>query len=142
MYASYTHESDDFVGNREDAARPVVIPIPSILGPVIYDGSMCDEAYKTLYRTPAECGWAKMVKFDHEFIGRKALEAEAANPKHTLVTLEWNSEDVTDVWASLLKDEEPFKWMDLPEDLAPFAEQPYNPETGIAIYASFVTIQS
>ncbi len=62
-------------------------------------GSMGDDI--TLrYRNPIELGWEKAVKFDHDFIGRAALEKEAANPTRTMVTLEWNSEDIIDVYAS------------------------------------------
>lgn len=65
-------------------------------------------------RTPVEVRWANMVKFDHDFSGREALEAEIANPRRTTVTLRWNHEDVLDVFASLLRGEETYKVFDLP----------------------------
>ena len=37
--------------------------------------------YKARYRNPVELGWAGMIKFDHEFVGRDALEKEVANPQ-------------------------------------------------------------
>jgi glycine cleavage system aminomethyltransferase T len=52
------------------------------------------------YRNPVELGWAHMIKFDHDFIGRSALEKEVAQPRRKMVTLEWNSQDVVDVYAS------------------------------------------
>ena len=52
------------------------------------------------YRNPVELGWAHMVRFDHEFSGRSALEQEVANPRRHMVTLEWNTEDILDVHAS------------------------------------------
>ena len=74
-----------------------------------------------------------MVKFDHDFVGREALEKEAANPRRVMVTLEWNSEDVTDVFASRLREGEPYKYMEFPEDRsAVVAEQPYNPALHVA----------
>jgi len=89
--------------------------------------------YETLYRTPIERGWGQMVKFDHDFVGREALEKEAANPRRVMVTLEWNSEDVTDVFASRLREGEPYKYMEFPEDRsAVVAEQPYNPALHVA----------
>ena len=33
------------------------------------------------YRTPIELGWTNRVAFNHDFVGRAALEAEAANPR-------------------------------------------------------------
>ena len=34
---------------------------------------------KLHYRNPVELGWAGMIKFDHDFVGRKALEPVVAN---------------------------------------------------------------
>ena len=55
------------------------------------------------YRSPVELGWGKNVKFDHDLIGRKALESEVANPKRLMRTLVWNANDVVDVYASLFR---------------------------------------
>lgn len=63
------------------------------------------------YRNPIELGWGKTVKFDHEFLGRAALESYAAKPQRKVATLEWNAEDVTDVYASLFRDQEPYPQM-------------------------------
>ena len=68
------------------------------------------------YRSPVELGWAKNIKFDHDFTGRKALEAEVANPKRTMVTLVWNADDVIDVYASLFRQGKPYHYMDMPRD--------------------------
>ena len=66
------------------------------------------------YRSPVECGWTKRIGFDHEFIGRKPLEAEVANPKRTVVTLVFNSEDMIEIYASLFREGEPYMFMDVP----------------------------
>ncbi len=55
------------------------------------------------YRNPVELGWGSMIKFDHDFVGRKALEREVANPHRNMVTLQWNVEDIMDVYASQFK---------------------------------------
>ena len=65
-------------------------------------------------RTPVEVGWQRAVKFDHDFIGRAALEAEVADPRRTIATLRWNPEDVVDIYASLLQPGEEYKTIDLP----------------------------
>jgi glycine cleavage system aminomethyltransferase T len=69
---------------------------------------------KMRYRTPVELGWTKMIKFDHEFVGRKALEKEVASPKRTMVTLEWNTDDVLDVYASEFRPGETYLAFDNP----------------------------
>jgi glycine cleavage system aminomethyltransferase T len=65
-------------------------------------------------RTPVEVRWHNMARFDHDFIGRRALEAELANPRRTTVTLRWNHDDVLDIHASLLRPGETYKPIDLP----------------------------
>jgi vanillate/3-O-methylgallate O-demethylase len=77
-------------------------------------GSFEGKDVSDYYRTPVELGWAKSIKFDHEFAGRAALEVEVANPKRTIVTLEFNRADMVDVYASLFGDEEPYEYLDVP----------------------------
>jgi glycine cleavage system aminomethyltransferase T len=79
--------------------------------PTALTGSMGPDLFAR-FRNPIELGWGKTIKFDHDFLGREALEAYAANPKRQIATLEWNAEDVADVYASLFRDEEPYKQMD------------------------------
>ena len=66
------------------------------------------------YRSPVEMGWARNVKFDHDFIGRKALEAEVENPKRSIISLEFNAEDVLDIMASLFQPGEVYEPIELP----------------------------
>ncbi|HME45636.1 MAG TPA: hypothetical protein VKF36_21270 [Syntrophorhabdales bacterium] len=68
------------------------------------------------YRSPVELGWTKNIKFDHDFIGRAALEAEVAHPKRTMRTLVWNADDVIDVYASLYHQGEHYRFMEMPRD--------------------------
>jgi hypothetical protein len=68
------------------------------------------------YRSPVELGWGKNIKFDHDFIGRKALEPEVADPKRLMRTLVWNADDVVDVYASMFGAERPYDYMDMPRD--------------------------
>lgn len=70
-----------------------------------------------LYRNPVELGWGKNIVFDHDFIGREALEAVVANPKRTMKTLVWAKEDVQDVHASLFRDGTPYEYMEMPRAL-------------------------
>jgi len=52
------------------------------------------------YRSPYDLGWGHMVKFDHDFVGREALEREAAADATRMVTLVWNADDIADVYRS------------------------------------------
>ena len=90
---------------RENAHRDLVThPI---------EGSFHADDISAWYRTPVELGW-NYATFEDDFVGREAIEAEAADPDRTFVTLEWNAEDVTDVYASLFQDGETYKYMDMP----------------------------
>jgi glycine cleavage system aminomethyltransferase T len=66
--------------------------------------------------TPFDLGWFHAVKFDHDFIGRDALEPLADNPPRKLVTLHWNPDDVVDVYRSLFEPGAQHQVMTLPGD--------------------------
>jgi len=83
--------------------------------PAFYTGSIDPSNKRARFRTPVEVGWESSVKLDHEFLGRDAVEAELASPARTIVTLEWNSDDVMDVYASHFRGEgEDFSYLGMP----------------------------
>jgi vanillate/3-O-methylgallate O-demethylase len=86
-------------------------------------GSFDADDISAWYRSPIELGWQKNVKFDHDFVGRQALEKEAANPARTIRTLVWNDEDVADVFASLFRDGPNYQYMEMPRDRRGFIWQ-------------------
>ena len=57
-------------------------------------GSFSSSNIEDYYLTPYDLGYGSVVKFDHDFIGREALEKIAANPRRRKVTLALNSDDV------------------------------------------------
>ncbi|MDE1150811.1 MAG: hypothetical protein PW843_30035 [Azospirillaceae bacterium] len=83
-------------------------PLPQFVGSV-------DPAdRRARYRTPFEVGWQRSIRLDHDFIGSSALEREMAAPKRTIATLVWNADDVIDIYASLFRPGQEFKYFDLP----------------------------
>lgn len=59
-------------------------------------GSLAPADVTGYYFTPFELGYGKVVKFNHDFIGREALERAAAERRDTArskVTLVWNADD-------------------------------------------------
>ena len=77
-------------------------------------GSFASAENRPRLRNPFEVNWDKAVRFDHDFIGRPALEAIDPAQSRRTVTLRWNAEDVIDIHASLYRQGEEYKTMDLP----------------------------
>jgi vanillate/3-O-methylgallate O-demethylase len=90
-------------------------------------GSFVSENIEDYYLTPFELGYGPFVKFDHEFVGREALEKmlREKRPQRKKVTLEWNGDDLGKVFASLCeRGSEPLKFFDLP--IANYASSSYD----------------
>jgi vanillate/3-O-methylgallate O-demethylase len=77
-------------------------------------GSLYSDDISDYYLTPHDLGYWPFVKFDHDFIGRDALEAMAESPPRRKVTLAWNGEDVARAMGTLFEKGEPAKYIDLP----------------------------
>lgn len=77
-------------------------------------GSIDPADLRARLRTPQEVNWAWMTKFDHDFIGRDAIEAEAENPRRKTVILRWNREDILDIFASHFEPGEEYKYLEFP----------------------------
>jgi vanillate/3-O-methylgallate O-demethylase len=91
------------------------LPSTSYEGMGSIGGSYYSEDIEDYYVTPYELGYGPFVKFDHDFVGREALEKIADAPHRKKVTFAWNAEDVTDVFASMfVPGAEHYKYIDLP----------------------------
>jgi vanillate/3-O-methylgallate O-demethylase len=77
-------------------------------------GSFYSDDIADYYLTPWELGYGPFVKFDHDFIGREALELLAGTPQRTKVTLAWNGDDVTRAMGTLFQPDGRAKYIDLP----------------------------
>ncbi len=78
-------------------------------------GSFVSDDIEDYYLNPWELGYGAFVKFDHDFIGKDALQAIDGTTQRKKVTLAWNAEDVADILASLLDTEGPgYQFFDLP----------------------------
>jgi glycine cleavage system aminomethyltransferase T len=77
-------------------------------------GSFRSRNLEDYYVTPWDLGYDRILKFDHDFIGRDALERRQHLPHRSKVTLVWNREDVLKVFGSMLQPEAQYKYIDLP----------------------------
>ncbi|MEC7763130.1 MAG: aminomethyl transferase family protein [Pseudomonadota bacterium] len=88
-------------------------------------GSMKSGNIEDYYMTPWDVDYGRVVKFDHDFIGREALEKMAEQPQRKKMTLVWYAEDVLAVNAGYMDDGDlPTKNMDFPA--AHYASYPYD----------------
>ena len=87
-------------------------------------GSFYSERIEDYYLSPWDLGYGPFVKFDHDFIGRQALEKMAGKTHRKKVTLALDSDDVLRVIGSMYQKRDRFKYMDFPS--AVYAMHPYD----------------
>jgi glycine cleavage system aminomethyltransferase T len=78
-------------------------------------GSFTSDDIEDYYLTPYDLGYGRSVSFDHEFIGRAALEQHAAAAQRVKVTLVWNADDVAAAQRSLFEPGLPAKYLEFPK---------------------------
>lgn len=131
-YATVAHESGwypsalpaVFSGEATRAYRGW-LPADGFEGNMSLGGSFVSDRVEDYYVTPYDLGYGHIVKFDHDFIGRSALEGMRDAPHKAKRTLRWSKDDVVKVFASQLGDGvERYKFMDMPA--SHYATCPYD----------------
>lgn len=87
-------------------------------------GSFQPENVEDYYLTPWDLDYQRVLKFDHDFIGREALEKMMDNEHRTKVTLVWSKEDVLKIFAGMMEEYPGPKLMELPA--GHYAAHPYD----------------
>jgi len=100
------------------------LPAATFEGIASLGGSFDSDDITDYYLTPYDLGYGPFVNFDHEFVGKKALETIAGNPRRKKVTLALNGEDVTRAIGTLFDRENGAKYMDFPS--AVYSTLPYD----------------
>lgn len=80
-------------------------------------GSFHSDSIEDYYFTPYDLDYGRIVAFDHDFIGRGALErmvAEGRTDTRRKVTFVWNGEDTGKAYASLFQPGPGAKFINLP----------------------------
>lgn len=81
-----------------------------------FGGSLGSEDIRDYYVTPWDIGLGRSVSFDHDFLGKDALERIAEDKKRKKVTLVWNEEDFAAAIGSYFgQGELPAKYIELPK---------------------------
>lgn len=100
------------------------LPATSYEGTGSLGGSLYSDNIEDYYVTPFEMGYGPFIRYDHDFIGREALENMDKGAQRKKVTFEWNSADVIRAFSSLFEKGEPYKYFDLP--LSNYASASYD----------------
>jgi syringate O-demethylase len=87
-------------------------------------GSFYSANIEDYYLTPYDLGYGHIVKFDHDFVGRQALEAMAGKAHRRKVTLALDGDDVTRAIATMFEKGSRAKYFDFPS--AVYSMLPYD----------------
>jgi vanillate/3-O-methylgallate O-demethylase len=91
------------------------LPADSAEGRNAIAGSFVSSDIEDYYLNPWALGYGSFIKYDHDFIGRSALEKVDVAAQRKKVTLAWNTDDLVKIFASMLKnDGVGYKYFDLP----------------------------
>jgi glycine cleavage system aminomethyltransferase T len=108
------------------------LPAKGYEGSASVGGSFVSDEIEDYYFTPWDLSYGHLVKFDHDFIGREALEAKVDDEHRTKVTLALDDDDVTRTIASQLQKTDRAKYVEWPNavySMHPFDEVKVNDET-------------
>ncbi|MDH5354882.1 MAG: aminomethyl transferase family protein [Gammaproteobacteria bacterium] len=112
-----------YTGEKMKAYREW-LPAAGYEGTGSLGGSLYSDNIEDYYVTPFEMGYGSFIKYDHDFIGREALQQMDPAAQRKKVTFEWNSDDVIRGFSSLFEPGEPYKYFDLP--LSNYASASYD----------------
>jgi glycine cleavage system aminomethyltransferase T len=90
------------------------LPVPGYEASASLGGSFLSADIEDYYFTPWDIGYGHLVKFDHDFVGREALEAMADGEHRTKVTLVLDDDDVTRTIATMLQPTDRAKYIEWP----------------------------
>jgi len=116
--ATYTGDSEISKAFRQWASGKSYAGVCSI------GGSYVPDSIEGYYLTPWDIGYGHIVKFDHEFVGREALEKMAGETHKQKVTLALDNEDALRVLSSLYADGDRAKYFEFPS--AVYAMHPFD----------------
>ena len=100
------------------------LPATGYEGSASIGGSFDSDRIEDYYFTPWDLGYGSYVKFDHDFVGREALERLAGEAHRVKVTLALDDEDVTRAMGTMFRKTDRAKFIDWPS--AVYSMHPYD----------------
>jgi vanillate/3-O-methylgallate O-demethylase len=91
------------------------LPARSFEANLALGGSFVSDRIEDYYVTPWDLGYNHITKFDHDFIGREALERRQSEKHRRKAWIEWERDDVAKVFASMYEEgDKRFKYIEMP----------------------------
>ncbi len=90
------------------------LPADGYEGTLSLGGSLLSKNIEDYYFTPWDLNYDGFIKFDHDFVGREALESMQGRKHRRKMTLALNDEDVTSILHSGFSKDQRGKWIELP----------------------------
>jgi glycine cleavage system aminomethyltransferase T len=100
------------------------LPADGYEGSASLGGSFDSRRIEDYYFTPWDLGYGTYVKFDHDFVGRAALEELSGREHRRKVTLALDDDDVTETIGTMFRSAGRAKFVDWPS--AVYAMHPYD----------------
>jgi syringate O-demethylase len=100
------------------------LPAQGYEGSASIGGSFSSASIEDYYFTPWDLGYGGYVKFDHDFVGREALERIAGDEHRRKVTLALDDDDVTAAIGTMFRKTGRAKFVDWPS--AVYSMHPYD----------------
>jgi syringate O-demethylase len=117
------------------------LPAKGYEGSASVGGSFVSDDIEDYYFTPWDLSYGHLVKFDHDFIGRDALQAKVDDEHRTKVTLALDDDDMTRTIATMFQKTDRAKYFELPNavySMHPFDEVKVNDETiGVSTWVCY-----
>lgn len=117
------------------------LPATGYEGSASIGGSFYSENIADYYFTPWDLGYGHLVKFDHDFIGRDALEQMNGTDHRHKVTLALNDDDVADTTRTMFNKTDRALFMDWPSavySMHPFDKVTVDDETvGVSTWIGY-----
>jgi syringate O-demethylase/vanillate/3-O-methylgallate O-demethylase len=119
------------------------LPADSFDGVAALGGSFVSDDIEDYYFTPWEIDYGRLIRYDHDFVGREALEKRQDEPHRKKVSLVIDPDDAAAVYRSQMTLGENGKAMEVPT--AHYAAYPYDTlldkagnRVGVSTYTSFI----